>query len=121
MVETVTTIVIAFATSMAGAFGGWFFTKRKYNAEVQRQNLENIDFGFDTWQKVVDTQQERIEELMSKYDLLLEENLKYQDQLNSMREELLILKQENQKLICEIARYEKKLNHTSTAVADSNK
>lgn len=114
MKDALLTIFISFGTAIASGFAGFMFGKRRYNADVTKSEIENIDLNFDTWQKIVSNLENRIETLMTKLNGMMNENLKLQEQLMSSCRELSELREENRKLKMQLENYEKNILANNT-------
>ncbi len=106
MKEVLITIFIALGTGMAGSFSGWFFGRK-------RQSIENIDMAIETWQKVVDSLENRVTILLKKVDDLTKENYALREEVEQLKNEILLQNRKNRKIgILEkkIYKYEKLLD-----------
>lgn len=93
-----TTILIALGSGFAGAFSGWFFGRKK-------QHLETIDYALETWKKVVDHLETRInvmleqtEKLQQRISELEKENKSLRDDLQNMNHEFVKFKELQKKI-----------------------
>lgn len=59
-------IITPLITGIISAWGGWFFARKKYDAEVDNQKLENIDKAVQVYQKLLDDVNERLGESLEK-------------------------------------------------------
>lgn len=83
MNETLSTIVIASVTSLITGLSTWFFTRRKYNAEVDGSQIDNLQKTLDFYVTLSDDTKERLNEILA--------------QNNSLEAQVKELKEENQK------------------------
>ncbi len=72
-----------FAT-FAASFASWFFTKRKYNSEVETNELDNMHKSLDFYHSLSDDTNQRLK--------------KMQEQNNSLEAQVASLKVENSEL-----------------------
>lgn len=108
MNDILATIFVALGTGFAGAFSGWFFTRK-------RQNLENIDIALDTWQKVIDSLERRVSVQLDKIDKFAQENDDLRTETLTLKREICRLKKENDKLI----KLEAKIKYYEKILADN--
>ncbi len=103
MTEALITIFVSLGTGMAAAFSGWFFGRKK-------QNIEAIDMALDTWKKVIDQLEGRVEVLLRKVDELQNENVALKEEIAMLKAEIMTSKSDKRKieqLERKVAKYEK--------------
>lgn len=76
------------AATFISAFCTWFFTKKKYNAEVEHDKIENMHSSLDFYKEVEATTQALLNEILSKYQANLEENIKLVQEVQELRIEV---------------------------------
>lgn len=60
-------------STFASGFTSWFFTRKKYNSEVNHNTIENMDDSLDFYKKLSDDNKTRLDELLiSNRELSLE-------------------------------------------------
>lgn len=64
MEETWITILSSAITAFATAFTTWFFTKRKYNAEVDNNLISNMQDSLEFYKSLADDNKSRLEEVL---------------------------------------------------------
>lgn len=82
-------IIIAFVGVICTALSGaitFFFTKKKYNTEVDSQQIQNISASFDTYKKMTD---ETISSLNQKIEMLQKENDSLRQQVSQLQLQLI--------------------------------
>ncbi|MGB4134243.1 MAG: hypothetical protein BWY89_00038 [Bacteroidetes bacterium ADurb.BinA012] len=105
MGEVLTTVLIALGTGFSGAFSGWFFGRKK-------QNIATIDMALNTWQKVIDQLEARVDVLLNKVKALEDENAALREEVIQLRAEIQESHRNRKKIELlerKIARYEKLL------------
>ena len=112
MDSVIQTIIIALGTGFAGAFSGWFFSRKKHR-------IETIDYALETWQKVVDSLEARINVMLEEARRMRErmrevevENKDLREQLSSMKIEISEFKNLQKKISkyeCEIKALNEKI------------
>lgn len=85
MSETWMSVVSLIITTLTGGFGGWFFGRRKYNAEVKGSEINNFNSTIDAYKKLYDDRekvyQSTIDSLNKRVDELTEENKELRKQI----------------------------------------
>lgn len=90
-----------------------FLNKKAARRSLAKSDIENIDLAGETWQKVVDRLEARIEKLINQTNDLQDENIKLREEIYKLRNELTALKTIQQK--CE--QYEKRMQKLQEKVA----
>lgn len=83
-----TEIVIALVGVVCTGLSSWFtffLTKRKYNTEVESQQIQNMNEAFESYKK---TMEANVELLNTKVKLLQEENSDLRSQIASLQKQL---------------------------------
>ncbi len=84
MEETWITILSSAITAFATAFTTWFFTKRKYNAEVDNNLINNMQESLEFYKALADDNKRRLEEVLL-------ENSDLRKEVADLREQVLKL------------------------------
>lgn len=93
--EIVIALVGLFCTTVSSIVT-FFLTRRKYNTEVDSQQIRNMNEAFDLYKKTMEesisSQKERLEETIkfqnSKIDTLQKENDSLKEQVNSLQKQM---------------------------------
>ena len=93
--EIITALVGLFCTTVSSVVT-FFLTKRKYNTEVDSQQIENMSKSFDAYKKMMeetlDAQKRRMETtvngLNTKVETLEKENVFLRQQVDSLRNQM---------------------------------
>ena len=96
----------AFISMILTGIAGFLFGKKKLNAEVEGLNVENESKDIDNADKLVSVYQKILDDLGMRYELkfreitsLYEDKIKLmQDEINSLKRTVKLLKEENQML-----------------------
>lgn len=83
-----TEIVIALVGVVCTGLSSWFtffLTKRKYNTEVESQQIQNMNDAFESYKK---TMEANVELLNTKVRLLQDENADLRSQIASLQKQL---------------------------------
>lgn len=78
MEETWITILSSAITAFATAFTTWFFTKRKYNAEVDNNVITNMQESLEFYKTLADDNKARLEDV-------LKENAELRKEITDLR------------------------------------
>ena len=81
MEETWITILSSAITAFATAFTTWFFTKRKYNAEVDNNVITNMQESLEFYKTLVDDNKARLEDA-------LKENAELRKEIDELRKQV---------------------------------
>lgn len=70
MESWVETIVTAIGGAGGGGFFGWFFTRKKSNAEAKGSELQNVEHAIKIWRETAEKLSARVDELSKEIDEL---------------------------------------------------
>jgi septal ring factor EnvC (AmiA/AmiB activator) len=70
MESWVETIVTAIGGAGGGGFFGWFFTRKKSNADAKGSELENVEHAIKIWRETAEKLSARVDELSLEIDEL---------------------------------------------------
>lgn len=74
MSDLLITIVTAVVSSAASGWAGWFFARKKYNSEVESNDLQNLRDRVQVVNDIVDTLKTELDRLNTENAKLREEN-----------------------------------------------
>ena len=74
-------------TTVGGSFATWFFTRKKYNSEVDSQVIANMKESLDFYKKLSDDNKARLEEVLEGQKTLRAENAKLLEETQASRAE----------------------------------
>jgi hypothetical protein len=83
-VQVIVTGVVGLITTITSGWVSWLFAKKKYNAEVDGNVIENMQKSLDFYIKLSDDSKERLEEALKRSDALEEEITKLRDQVSEL-------------------------------------
>lgn len=72
---------INIVTMIISSWLTWFFTRKKYNSEVDNNLIQNMKASLDFYRQLSDDNKERLEEVLKRNDKLEEEVHKLKDQI----------------------------------------
>lgn len=70
MESWVETIITAVGGAGGGGFFGWFFTRKKSNAEAKGSELENVEQAIKIWRETAEKLSKRVDELSKEVEEL---------------------------------------------------
>lgn len=70
MESWVETLVTAIGGAGGGGFFGWFFTRKKSNAEAKGSELENVEQAIKIWRETAEKLSARVDELSKEVEEL---------------------------------------------------
>lgn len=68
-------------TTFLSGFSSWFFTKKKYNAEVDNNLISNMQESLEFYKTLADDNKQRLEEVLS-------ENADLRKEVSDLREQV---------------------------------
>lgn len=80
----IVTAVIGIITTFASGWTAWFFTRKKYDAEVDNSLLENLQKSLDFYRNLSDDNRQRLETMLERNSKLEEEVLDLRNQVNDL-------------------------------------
>lgn len=106
MIDTgiIITGVVGIVSSVITGWVSWFYTRKKYNSEVDSTLIKNMQDSLDFYKKLSDDNRERLDEMIKRNDAL-EEEIK---DLRKVVSELMLLTCKD--LTCKVRQVNFKLN-----------
>lgn len=80
----IVTAVVGIITTFASGWTAWFFTRKKYNAEVDNSLLENLQKSLNFYKNLSDDNRQRLETMLERNSKLEEEVLNLRKQVNDL-------------------------------------
>lgn len=80
-IQVIVTGMVGLITTITSGFVSWLFAKKKYNAEVDSNVIENMQKSLDFYTKLSDDTKERLEETLKR-----NENL--EREINQLRQQV---------------------------------
>lgn len=97
MIDTLHAVLLSAGTGIAGGFSGWLFTRKKYNTEVDSNEIKNMKESIVIYHTIIEDEKKRIDELTqrcdkyeNKIDELEESNKQLRDRFLSVMESICI-------------------------------
>ena len=72
-IQVIITGVVGLITTVTSGWVSWLFAKKKYNAEVDTDLIENMQKSLDFYMKLSDDNKTRLDEALKRNDVLEEE------------------------------------------------
>lgn len=69
-IQVIVTGVVGLITTITSGWVSWLFAKKKYNAEVDSNLIENMQKSLDFYTKLSDDTKERLDEALKRNDVL---------------------------------------------------
>lgn len=73
MESTIITAIIGLITTIGSGFGSWFFTRKKYNTEVDNNIIENMKQSLEFYMRLSDDNKNRLDEALKRNETLEDE------------------------------------------------
>ena len=72
-IQVIVTGVVGLITTITSGWVSWLFAKKKYNAEVDTNLIENMQKSLDFYMKLSDDNKARLDEALKRNDVLEDE------------------------------------------------
>ena len=82
--QLIITGIISIASSLVTGWTTWFFTRRKYNSEVDSTIIQNMKESLDFYRKLSDDNRERLIEVLKRNESLEQEVSELRKQMFSL-------------------------------------
>ena len=83
-IGVVITAIIGIITSMVSAWASWFFTRKKYNAEVDNTIIESMKDSLEFYQKLSDDNKVRLDAAIKRSNELELEVRRLREQVDTL-------------------------------------
>lgn len=78
------TAIIGAITSIASGWTSWFFTRKKYNSEVDQNVIHNMREALEFYRQLSDDNKQRLDEMTKRNDELEEEIKELRKQMTAL-------------------------------------
>lgn len=78
------TAAIGIVTSIASGWTSWFFTRKKYNSEVDQNVIHNMNESLEFYKKLSDDNKQRLDAMIKRNDELEDEMKELRKQMASL-------------------------------------
>lgn len=72
-IDVLITGIIGLISTIISGWTTWFFTRKKYNSEVDNNLIQNMKESLDFYRKLSDDNRERLEEVLKRNEILEQE------------------------------------------------
>jgi septal ring factor EnvC (AmiA/AmiB activator) len=107
--------------SLLTAITTWVFSRRKYSAETQTNELDNVEKAARIWRELSEDLEKRMKDeirelrsenvtIQDQFTIVLAENKALKEQMSALEKQLKEARCENQKLLEELKRFNKNYN-----------
>ena len=76
--------IVGLVSTIVSSWTTWFFTRKKYNSEVDSTNIQNMQETLEFYKKLSDYNKERLDESLRRNEQLEEEVNKLKEQVFSL-------------------------------------
>lgn len=86
MIDTgvIITAIIGIITSITSGWVSWFFTRKKYNSEVDQTIIHNMSESLDFYRQLSDDNKSRLDEMIKRNDELEDEIKELRKQVTAL-------------------------------------
>jgi peptidoglycan hydrolase CwlO-like protein len=95
-------ILLIIVPSLVTSLVTWFLSRRKYRAESQASELDNVQKALGIYRETINDLKEELEELRQKIAIVVSENEALGKQMEELRKELACTRAENKRLLSEL-------------------
>lgn len=95
-------ILLIIIPSLVTSMVTWFFSRRKYRAESQASELDNVQKALEIYRGTINDLKNELEELRQKITIVVAENEALGKQMEELRKELACTRAENKRLLSEL-------------------
>lgn len=90
-VDVLITAGIGLITTFIGSWTSWLFARKKYNAEVDSNLISNLQKSLDFYEKLVNDNNIRLEELLQRNKELEDRDAKLEEEVRQLRIQMMNL------------------------------
>lgn len=87
-IEVLITALIGFITSLVSGWTSWFFTRKKYNSEVDSNLINNMKDSLEFYKKLSDDNRSRLEEVLKRNDELEKRDERLEEEVRQLRKQV---------------------------------
>ena len=86
--DVIITGLIGFISTIVSGWVTWFFTRKKYNAEVDQTLVQNMKESLDFYKKLSDDNRARLDEVLKRNVELQAANERIEGEVKQLREQM---------------------------------
>lgn len=80
--------IIGVVSTVISGWASWFFTRKKYNSEVDHSLIKNMQESLEFYKKLSDDNRERLLEVLKRNDELEDRNRKLEEEVRELRKQV---------------------------------
>ena len=80
--------IIGVISTIISGWASWFFTRKKYNSEVDNSLIKNMQESLEFYKKLSDDNRERLLEVLKRNDELEDRNNKLEEEVRELRKQV---------------------------------
>lgn len=80
--------LIGIGSTIIGSWASWFFTRKKYNSEVDNTVINNLQDAVNTYKVICDDLKQRLEAALNNNNAIIERNNKLEDEIRDLRKQV---------------------------------
>lgn len=104
-------LILIVAPAILSSFATWLFSRRKYRAESQANEIENVNKVLAIYRESIEDFKRQIDELRKKVELVVAENEELGKQMEALVKQLTITRNDNKRLIAELKKYNENIKN----------
>lgn len=83
--------IIGILSTVLSSFTTYFFTRRKYNSEVDQNLIQNMKESLDFYKQLSDDNRSRLEEVLARNEELERRNDRLEEEVKKLRDQMFTL------------------------------
>lgn len=120
MIDTgiIITGAVGIVTTIASSFVTWLFSRKKYNTEVEHNNIENMEGSLAFYEKLSDSNNKILQEILDKYEKVAQTNVELLLEVQNLNTQVRILTEviKNEVDSVDFEKYGIKMNEDGTLI-----
>lgn len=85
------TAIVGVLTTGLGSWITWLFSRKKYNSEVDHNNIENMESSLEFYEKLSNSNNKILEDILERSEKLAESNLKLVIEVQNLKAQVDLL------------------------------
>ena len=84
-IEVIITAIVGVVATFSSSFFTWLFSKKKYNAEVDRDKISNMEASLSFYEKLTESNNKILTDILDKSEKLAENNVQLMIEVQNLR------------------------------------
>ena len=80
--------IIGIVSTVVGSWASWFFTRKKYNSEVDNTVITNLQEAVNTYKIICDDLKKNLETTLQNNAAIMDKNNKLEDEIRDLRKQV---------------------------------